>query len=223
MEDKLRAYMDYLFRDVKPTRKSVELKEEILQNLIDKYRDLLAEGKTPEAAYNIAVASIGDMDELLAGLNDELSFEKEVSGEQLERGKKKSAILVSAAVMMYILCLLPPILLSGSRLEENLAPALMFLMIACGTGRLIYDHMTKPHYRKVDDSIVEEFKEWKDQTDSDRRAMKALSSALWSIITVIYIIISFWTMAWHITWVIFLIGAAVEGILKAVFELKRQG
>lgn len=223
MEDKLRAYMDYLFRDVKPTRKSVELKEEILQNLIDKYRDLLAEGKTPEAAYNIAVASIGDMDELLAGLNDELSFEKEVSGEQLERGKKKSAILVSAAVMMYILCLLPPILLSGSRLEENLAPALMFLMIACGTGLLIYDHMTKPHYRKVDDSIVEEFKEWKDQTDSDRRAMKALSSALWSIITVIYIIISFWTMAWHITWVIFLIGAAVEGILKAVFELKRQG
>ena len=223
MEDKLRAYMDYLFRDVKPTRKSVELKEEILQNLIDKYRDLLAEGKTPEAAYNIAVASIGDMDELLAGLNDELSFEKAVSGEQLERGKKKSALLVSAAVMMYILCLLPPILLSGSRLEENLAPALMFLMIACGTGLLIYDHMTKPHYRKVDDSIVEEFKEWKDQTDSDRRAIKALSSALWSIITVIYIIISFWTMAWHITWVIFLIGAAVEGILKAVFELKRQG
>ena len=223
MEDKLRAYMDYLFRDVKATRKSVELKEEILQNLIDKYRDLLAEGKTPEAAYNIAVASIGDMDELLAGLNDELSFEKEVSGEQLERGKKKSAILVSAAVMMYILCLLPPILLSGSRLEENLAPALMFLMIACGTGLLIYDHMTKPHYRKVEDSIVEGFKEWKDQTDSDRRAMKALSSALWSIITVIYIIISFWTMAWHITWVIFLIGAAVEGILKAVFELKRQG
>lgn len=223
MEDKLRAYMDYLFRDVKPTRKSVELKEEILQNLIDKYRDLLAEGKTPEAAYNIAVASIGDMDELLAGLNDELSFEKEVSGEQLERGKKKSALLVSAAVMMYILCLLPPILLSGTRLEENLAPALMFLMIACGTGLLIYDHMTKPRYRKVDDSIVEEFKEWKDQTDSDRRAMKALSSALWSIITVIYIIISFWTMAWHITWVIFLIGAAVEGILKAVFELKRQG
>ena len=45
MEDKLRAYMDYLFRDVKPTRKSVELKEEILQNLIDKYRDLLAEGR----------------------------------------------------------------------------------------------------------------------------------------------------------------------------------
>ena len=223
MEDKLRAYMDYLFRDVKPTRKSVELKEEILQNLIDKYRDLLAEGKTPEAAYNIAVASIGDMDELLAGLNDELSFEKEVSGEQLERGKKKSALLVSAAVMMYILCLLPPILLSGTRLEENLAPALMFLMIACGTGLLIYDHMTKPRYRKVDDSIVEEFKEWKDQADSDRRAMKALSSALWSIITVIYIIISFWTMAWHITWVIFLNGAAVEGILKVVFELKRQG
>ena len=103
MEDKLRAYMDYLFRDVKPTRKSVELKEEILQNLIDKYRDLLAEGKTPEAAYNIAVASIGDMDELLAGLNDELSFEKEVSGEQLERGKKKSALGFRSSYDVYFM------------------------------------------------------------------------------------------------------------------------
>ena len=45
MEDKLRAYMDHLFRDVKPTRKSVELKEEILQNLVDKYHDMMAEGK----------------------------------------------------------------------------------------------------------------------------------------------------------------------------------
>ena len=53
MENKLRAYMDHLFRDVKPTRKSVELKEEILQNLVDKYHDMIAEGKTPEAAYNI--------------------------------------------------------------------------------------------------------------------------------------------------------------------------
>ena len=61
--------MDHLFRDVKPTRKSVELKEEILQNLVDKYHDMIAEGRTPEAAYNIAVASIGDLDELLAGLH----------------------------------------------------------------------------------------------------------------------------------------------------------
>ena len=222
MENKLRAYMDHLFRDVKPTRKSVELKEEILQNLVDKYHDMIAEGRTPEAAYNIAVASIGDMDELLAGLHGAPSSESlPATKEALDNGRRKSAVLISVAVMMYIMSVLPPILLSDTVFENKLAPALMFIMIAVATALLIYNNLTKPRYQRTDDSIVEEFKEWQEQTDSSRRAMRALSSALWAVIVVIYIVVSFWTMAWHITWVIFLIGVAVEGILKAIFELKK--
>lgn len=214
--------MDHLFRDVKPTRKSVELKEEILQNLVDKYHDMIAEGRTPEAAYNIAVASIGDMDELLAGLHGAPSSESlPATKEVLDKGRRKSAVLISVAVMMYIMSILPPILLSDTVFENKLAPALMFIMIAVATALLIYNNLTKPRYQRTDDSIVEEFKEWQEQTDSSRRAMRALSSALWAIIVVIYIVVSFWTMAWHITWVIFLIGVAVEGILKAIFELKK--
>ena len=64
MENKLRAYMDHLFQDVPNTKKAVEVKEEILQNIVDKYHDLVAEGKSEEAAYNIAIASIGDLDAL---------------------------------------------------------------------------------------------------------------------------------------------------------------
>ena len=71
MQAKLRAYMDHLFSQTRPTKAAVELKEEMLQNLTDKYNDLLAEGKSPEAAYNIATASIGDISELLAQLKQE--------------------------------------------------------------------------------------------------------------------------------------------------------
>lgn len=46
MENKLRAYMDHLFQDVPNTKKAVEVKEEILQNIVDKYHDLVAEGKS---------------------------------------------------------------------------------------------------------------------------------------------------------------------------------
>lgn len=221
MEDKLRAYMDHLFRDVKPTKKSVELKEEILQNLVDKYQDLLGEGKSPEAAFNIAVASIGDMEDLLAGLKKEELGVSPLDNEQIEQGRKKSAILISVSVMLYIMSLLPPILLSDTSYSDRLAPALMFLIIAIATGLIIYNYLSQPRYYKKDDSIVEEFKEWQEQTDSSRRARKAISSALWSVVVVVYILISFWTMSWHITWVIFLIGAAIEGIIKAIFELKR--
>lgn len=221
MEDKLRAYMDHLFRDVKSTRKTVELKEEILQNLVDKYHDLLKEGKTEEAAYNIAVATIGDMDELLAGLQNENTDMQPVYDEKMDKWRRKSALRISVAVALYIMCLLPPILMSGSAYEDSIAPALMFSMIGVATAILIYNNLTKPYYHRADDSIVDEFREWQQQTDSARRAFRAISSALWALIVVIYILISFWTMAWHITWVIFLIGVAVEGILKAVFELKR--
>lgn len=223
MEDKLRAYMDHLFRDVKPTRSSVELKEEIIQNLVDKYHDMLAEGKTPEAAYNIAVASVGDTDELLAGLHQEKKEENFVSDEAIERGRRKSALLTSVAVMLYIVSVIPPIIISETTANDSLAPVSMFMIIAVATGLLIYNNMTKPRYRKMDDSIVEEFKEWQNQNDSNQRAMKSISSAMWSIIVVIYFVVSFTTMAWYITWVIFLIGAAIEGIMKAVFELRKQG
>lgn len=221
MEDKLRAYMDHLFRDVKPDRRSIELKEEILQNLVDKYHDLLSEGKTQEAAYNIAVASLGDMDELLEGLKQELPSSRLLDDERMQQWRKKSAFRISVAVALYIMCILPPILLTNTGYENNLAPALMLIMIGIATGLLIYNYMTKPLYQRLDDSIVEEFREWKQQTDSDRRALRAISCALWALIIVIYILISFWTLAWHITWVIFLIGVAIEGIIKAIFELKR--
>ena len=119
------------------------------------------------------------------------------------------------------MCLLPPILLSDTKFESNLAPALMFILIGIATGLLIYNNMTKPYYQRMDDSIVDEFREWQQQTDANKRAFRAISSALWALIVVIYILISFWTFAWHITWVIFLIGVAIEGIIKAIFELKR--
>ena len=67
MELQIRAYVDELFAETVPSKKSVELKEEMIQNLTEKYNDLIAEGKTPEAAYNIAIAGIGDVSYLLKG------------------------------------------------------------------------------------------------------------------------------------------------------------
>lgn len=225
MEDKLRAYMDEVFQNIKPTKKAIEMKEEILQNLIDKYNDLLDEGKTQEAAYNIAIASLGDMDELLEGfnnINNQQHFNKES-----EAARKKSAMLISIAVMLYIISVIPPIIFSYTSdrgfFGEVLGPCIMFVMIAAATGLIIYNSMSKPRYQKVDDTLVEEFKEWQSNNDASNRAVKSIKSAIWSVITLLYIIISFTTGAWHITWVIFLMGVAIQKIIQAVFEFRKQG
>lgn len=219
MQEKLREYMDDLFQDAPKTRKVIELKEEILQNLTDKYNDLIAEGKTEEAAYNIAVASVGDVQELIDNLKNEPMPGKnyETSG-VAEYYRKRSAILVSVAVALYILCVIPPMIFLNNPI---LGPVLMFVMIAIATGLLIYNNMTKPRKGENDGTVVAEFKEWKEKNSSKRQAYKAISAAIWSLAVAVYILVSFTTSAWHISWIIFLIAAAIDSAVKAVFDLKR--
>ena len=62
MKDKLIQYVDLLFAGAQDCE---DIKQEILQNTLDRYDDLIAEGKVPEAAYRLAIAGIGDINEIL--------------------------------------------------------------------------------------------------------------------------------------------------------------
>jgi len=217
MEQKLRRYVEGLFEGTAPTRKAVELKEEMIQNLEDKYKDLLSEGKTPEAAYNVAVAGIGDVTALLK------EMERGATEMPNEAARQKSAMLTAIAVMMYIVSVLPIIVLSILRVPNGVIFGItsLFLFVAGATGILIYNSMSKPKYLKEDDTMIEEFREWQTSTKEERDMRRAISSALWAVIVTTYIIVSFWTFAWHITWVIFLLGGAIESILNIFLSRKK--
>ena len=219
MNEKLRNYIEFLFEDAPKTKEVIELKEEMLQNLIDKYNDLVSEGKSNEAAYNIATASIGDVNDLIEQLKNRPTYQQGFEKEMLE-SKKRSALLTSIAVMLYIMSVIPVMLL-GEIGTGILGVVIMFVMIAIATGLIIYNSMSKPKYLKKDQTVVEEFKAWKANSVEKNALYKSICGAMWSIIVVIYFIISFMTMAWHITWVIFLIGSAIQGIIHAIFELKK--
>jgi len=223
MEDKIRKHVEELFYDTAPTRKAVELKEEMIQNLSEKYRDLISEGKTEEASYNITVAGIGDISTLLAELEKEME-NKEITTYETDASRQKSAMLTAAAVMMYIVCVLPLIIMSmlDFRYTVEIGVPVMFIMIAVATGLLIYNSMTKPKYHSTSDTMVEEFREWQSE-DKDRKALrKAISSALWSITIAMYLIISFMTFAWHITWLIFIIAGVVESLINVLYTIRKR-
>ena len=212
MLNKLYAYIDSIFEQAPCTQQAVELKEEIRQNTTEKYQDLVAQGKSEEAAYNITVASMGDIGELIGSLRGNTP-----AVPTADNPRRRSALLTAVAVMLYILCIVPPILTQ----DDVVGPILMFVMIALATGLLIYNHMTAPKYQKQQDTLVEEFREWSSQNSRDKQIFKAISSALWSLATVVYILVSFATMAWPVTWVIFLIAGAVNAVIKAIFDLRR--
>jgi len=125
MEDNIRRHVEGLFAETTPTRKAVELKEEMIQNLSEKYRDLVSEGKTNEAAYNITIAGIGDISALLAELEKDMTNENKENYET-NASRQKSAMLtiicwiVSALVLTGLLIwLLTSAIFSGWGLFQN--------------------------------------------------------------------------------------------------------
>lgn len=215
MNYKLREYINTLFQDAPPTKKTVEMKEEILQNLTDKYNDLIAEGKSEEAAYNIAVASVGDLSHLMGELKGQPQYTEEQTKE-MEEYKKRKAIITSSAVALYILCAVPLMTFSGSA-----GFMITMIMIAAATGMLIYNNMTRPHYMKADDSMAEEFRAWREVSSDKRSVYRSLSLALWALTLVLYFLLSFTYGHWHVTWLLFPFAGAMNAILKAVFDLRR--
>lgn len=217
MKDKLRAFIDYTFKDAPQIKRTVELKEEMLQNITEKYDDLIAEGKTPEAAYNIATASIGDISGLISDLRRSATSVNTQSHEVNPSNRQRSALFTAIAVSLYILSPVPCIIFQ----DAIIGPVLLFLFIAAATGLLIFNGMTKEKYYKNDDTVVEDFKEWQYENSNDAKTFKAIKTAIHSITLAIYLIVSFVTMQWHITWIIWLISGAVVSIVRAFFDFKR--
>lgn len=62
MREELIQYVKLLFAGNPGTE---EIQEEILQNTLDRYDDLIAQGSAPEKAYRLAISGIGDIEEIL--------------------------------------------------------------------------------------------------------------------------------------------------------------
>ncbi|MCL2519028.1 MAG: permease prefix domain 1-containing protein [Oscillospiraceae bacterium] len=222
MNIKLRQFIDSIFEDAPQTQKTADLKEEIINNLTDKYDELIREGKSEDTAYNLAVASIGDVGELIKSLKNAQHVNSRYIDPEIEKSKHRSALLISVAVCMYILSVIPPILFG---LSENINSQLrgvvvMFVMIAGATALIIYNAMTRPKYYKTDDTLVEDFKKYQMNNSNIKQFRNTIISVMWMLIVVIYFIISFAIGAWHLTWLIFIIGAALNQIIKAIFDLR---
>lgn len=62
MREQLIQYVNLLFAGAADCE---DVKQEILQNTLDRFDDLVNQGKSPEAAYRLAISGIGDINEIL--------------------------------------------------------------------------------------------------------------------------------------------------------------
>lgn len=219
MKDKLRNHLESLFAGAPQTRKALELKEELLSNLYEKYDDLIAQGLSEEDAYKAAVASIGDVSDLIAALRRDSVFD---AAAQMQ-DRRRWALLTSVAVGLYIFAIAALILCAvvNPVYGGEIGVIAMFCIAAVATGLLIYSNLSRVRYSRSDDTVVEEFKEWKSVRSDRQQLKKAISSIMWPLIVAVYFLISFLFGAWAFSWIIFIIGAAIDRIIAAVIDFRK--
>lgn len=206
MYENLKKSLDELFENAPKTNRANELKEELLANLIDKYNDLISSGKKEDEAFKTSISSIGDVDELIDGLKTNNVLDNNL----IQKKREKSALLLSISIGMYIMSVVVLILTNSI--------SIMLTIVAAATCIIVYNIASRPKYIKSDDTLVEEFKEWKVLNDNKNEIIKSIKSIIWLITVAIYFILSFMFDAWTYSWIIFIIGAAIEKIISLNFN-----
>ncbi len=194
MREHLKKYVELLFAGSENTD---DMQQEILQNTLDRYDDLIAQGKTPEAAYQLAISGIGDVQEIVS---PPIASEPPTSAPTASEPKKAEKpiwkrILQAIGIGLYILSALPLLVLQNEiglcGLLSICAVATVFMVLgAGGIGR-----GQKTGVKKVFDII------------------------LTVMCLVAYLLVSFWTGAWIVSWLLFPLFACVKGFVFAIIDL----
>ena len=118
--------------------------------------------------------------------------------------------MTGIAVGLYILCVAPCIIL-----QDEKGVVGMFGMIALATVLLC----VRPAAVKVRRPAAGEIPA--EQMSAEYRLKSSVNGLLFAICLAVYFIVSFWTGAWYITWVIFLMYKAVCGIVSALLDMRK--
>lgn len=155
------------------------------------------------------------VEELLTGKKEEKQEKNEEQEEKKEKvltkqeTKEKSAKVVSGSIFIYILAVaLIMILVPVKHVNPIIASSIFLILIGWATARIIKNYMSMPKFEKTKEEKKEE------------KIIKQINGIIGSICVALYFIVSFATMAWHVTWVIFIINGLICQVVKLIFMLK---
>lgn len=143
-------------------------------------------------------------DELLTGEKREIIEQPENKQNTKEKRAKGIAlgILAYFIAVVWIMISIPVLMIN-----PVLAAAIFILICGIATFIIIYTCIN-----------------YKVETEENKKnpIIKRINNIIEIICFTLYMIISFTTMAWHITWIIFIINGLLEEIVKLIFELKGE-
>lgn len=222
MENSIREFINELFVDGPKSRKALELKEEMIANAVDKFRDLLKEGYREEDAFDVVINSIGNVQELFFELEREEQEEMEGNWyiEYMFMLQKKKAKFIAIAVGLYIFA--AGVFCLFAMADDEMGLVLTAFLCIAPTVMLVYSGMMIPKLPGGEQTAVkEEYQEKKEKKNIGKEVRNAVSTIIWCATVAFYFLISFETGAWHITWVIFLVAVCIQTIVGLIFSMRR--
>lgn len=185
-------------------RKERNLSQEELANVLDVSRQTISKWETDQSSPDFD--KIIPLCEFFGITSDELlTGNSNIKEAKKENVKSNFARNIAVAVMLYIFAIITIIIFAAQFGQPIIGVSLFFGLIAIATGILIYNGI---YYSK-------ESKEKKDIKQNS--ILKQITSIIAMIGLIVYLLVSFLTFAWHITWIIFIITGLINEIVKLVF------
>ena len=194
-------------------RKKENLTQEQLAEKLNVTRQTISKWETnqssPEFDKILPLCELFEIstDELLTGRKEKTAEQKEIILDTKENKKKRTIGLVSSIFLYFLSVVWVMISIPVLNMNPIVGSAIFILICGVATCVLIYSRVM--------------FK--KEKTESEKkkdRRYKQIEDITGLITVIIYLAISFITMAWHITWFIWLIYALVMEIVKLILSLK---
>lgn len=211
MKEQLIQYVNLLFAG-NPGLDDV--RQEILQNTLERYDDLIAQGKTPEAAYSLAISGIGDINEIFGRQPQaEPEYIPYYPPAPSDADENLRRILRAVAIGLFILCPVPLIVLDYIGMDI-FGLCGMLAIVAAATMLMLLSRKKPEAAGRTADATQTECK------DPNSQLKKSIGNMIGSIGLAVYLILSFATGAWFLTWLIFPIMASIKGLVNACIDLK---
>ena len=135
--------------------------------------------------------------------------------------KVPHAVIIAVAIMLFILWI-PTV-----AIDVEIVSNCLFYFVGVGVFMIIYASMVMGSYEKIlklNDSKTISGSYGKDKGDIVyiNKFAEGVMEVYWPTITCLYLIISFVTMDWHITWVIWPVAAIAHRLLEVVLAVEED-
>ncbi len=200
-------------------RKNKNLSQEEVANKLNVTRQTVSKWETGESKPDfdkiIPICELYGVssDELLGG-SEILPGQESLKKETAQVPYKKRALIIASSIFLYFLGIIAIIAFSELGLNEVFGVCVFLALSGIATCALVYQGIVFSKAETNEDKMTT------NEGKVENKKVKRICHITELITVVLYLIISFATMAWHITWIIFLIECVVEEIIKLIFDME---